>query len=147
MLPALVQQSPAPDPDLALARAVTAACYGDHLKRQPAFDLRAVRAKRRWFTAGLLAALHKELQRPADPGEAPFINGDPFTNAQEPVASRRVGEARRVGDGVEVPVFLKGDGFVREVRALLRREAAGWRIDDLRYEDGGTLRGLLDGPR
>lgn len=138
-----VLQAPAPDPDLAVARAIVEACYKDHLRRKVGFDAAAVKAKRRWCTAGLMEALQKELKRPQNPDEAPTVDGDPFTNSQEPVASKAVGSARRVGEGMEVALRLEGEGFKRDFQVLLKREKPGWRIDDLRYDDGSTLQGLL----
>ncbi len=146
LVAALVIQAPAPDPDLVLARAIVEACYRDHLKRKVGFDRAAVKAKRRWFTAGLLDVLMKELKRPQNPDEAPYVDGDPFTNSQEPVTSKIVGAARRVGQGIEVALLMEGEGFKRDFQVLLKKEKAGWRIDDLRYDDGTTLRGFLAQP-
>lgn len=142
-LPPPALQAPAPDPELAVARAIVGACYKDHLRRRVGFDRAAVKAKRRWFTPGLMAALVEELKRPQDPDEAPYINGDPFTNSQEPVTSKWVGAAKRVEGGVEVALHMEGEGFKRDFQVILKLEKAGWRIDDLRYDDGTTLRGLL----
>lgn len=146
-LPLPVLQAPAPDPDLAVARAIVDACYKDHLRRRIGFDPAAVKAKRRWFTPGLMAVLHKELKRPQNPDEVPYVDGDPFTNSQEPVTSKRVGAAKRAGEGIEVALHLEGEGFKRDFQVILKLEKAGWRIDDLRYDDGTTLRGFLAAAR
>ena len=140
-------QAPAPDPDFAVARAIVEACYRDHLKRRVGFDLKAVKAKRRWFTPGLMEVLLKELRRPSNPDEVPTVDGDPFTNSQEPVTSKKVGEAKRAGGGLEVALHLEGEGFKRDFQVLLKQEKAGWRIDDIRYDDGTTLRGFLAAAR
>lgn len=142
-----VLQAPVPDPELAVARAVVDACYKDHLQRRIGFDRAAVKAKRRWFTPGLMAVLYQELKRPQNPDEVPYVDGDPFTNSQEPVTSKRVGAAKRVGEGLEVALHLEGEGFKRDFQVLLKREPAGWRIDDVRYDDGTTLRSFLAAAR
>ncbi len=156
MLPFLAPpalQAPAPLPpapaaaDLALARGVVEACYRDHLKRMMGFSARNVKAKRRWFTPELMDALQKELKKPSNPDEVPNIDGDPFLNSQEPVTAMKTGEAKAKGADVEVTLRLAGEGFTRDLKVLLRRQAAGWRIDDLTYDDGTTLRGLLAAPR
>lgn len=133
--------------DLSRARSLVEACWRDHLRRPLGFTRTSVAGKRKWLTPGLAELLHRELNRPQDPGEAPYINGDPFLDSQEPVTSLEVGEARMVGDRIEVPLALAGEGFTRQLRVRLRRLGPGWRIDDLHYEDGQTLRDLLAAAR
>jgi hypothetical protein len=145
LVPALLQ-APAPPADLALARGVVEACYKDHLRRMMGFSAANVKAKRRWFTPGLMAELTQELRKPSKPDEVPYIDGDPFLNSQEPVSAMKVGDAKAKGADVEVSLHLAGEGFKRELKVLLKRLPAGWRIDDLTYDDGTTLRGLLAAP-
>ncbi len=151
MLPLLAVaaiQAPAPPTpaDLAQARGVVEACYKDHLRRMMGFSAANVKAKRRWFTPELMAELGKELKKPSKPDEVPTIDGDPFLNSQEPVKTLKVGEAKAAGADVVVALHLAGEGFTRDFKVLLKRHKAGWRIDDLTYDDGTTLRGLLAAP-
>lgn len=147
-LPALQAPAPAPkagptEADLAQARSVVAACYKDHLRRRFGYDAASLKAKRRWFTPAVLDLVQKELNKPSKPDEVPYIDGDPFTNSQEPLRNLKVGAAKASGQGIEVALHLGGEGFARDFKVSLVRLGAGWRIDDLTYDDGTTLRGFL----
>lgn len=106
--------------------------------------LPAAVADLRPFTTGALqAAAAAWFALPASPDEAPEIDGDPFTDSQEPVLHFAVGTARARGDRAEVPVRMADEARHWTLHYRLVRGAAGWRVDDVRLRDGTSLRRLL----
>jgi len=97
------------------------------------------------------AALSEELARAADDyfarpwpeDEVPPIDGDPFTDSQEYPSRFALGAAAVEGDVAEVPVAFDDGARRRVVVYRLRRRDGAWRVDDLRYEGGSSLRELL----
>ena len=75
--------------------------------------------------------------------EVPPINGDPFTYSQEYPSRFTLGRPGADAAQAVVPVSFSDGSRTRRVDYVLRRDGGGWRVDDLRYDDGGTLRGLL----
>ncbi|MBI3149749.1 MAG: hypothetical protein HYZ17_14675 [Betaproteobacteria bacterium] len=53
------------------------------------------------------------------------------------------GRALIEGRRAVTPVRFGDDAAFQVVEVLLHQSGGQWRVDDLRYEDGGTLRGLL----
>lgn len=70
----------------------------------------------------------------------PWIEGDMFSSIFEGPQTFAVGEAKTTGDMAEVPVTCThtegGDTAKWTDTFVLRKRAAGWQIDDVRY--GGT---------
>jgi len=81
--------------------------------------------------------------QPASADEVPVINGDPFTDSQEYPTRFAVNKASVRGSSAEVPVRFADAYRNRNVTYLLVRERGVWRLDDLVYEQGETLQGLL----
>ncbi len=136
----------APAPKAATPEAVVRALFADHFSHGMGFTKASVSRKARWLTTGFQKQLNAELDKPASPDEAPTINGDPFTDSQEYPTRFVVGKAVRTGlagPALKVSVTFKGNGRHRIVVALLMETPDGWRVDDLGYEDGKTLRSLL----
>ena len=141
-----------------------------HFAGEMAFTPASAAAKRGWLTDGLWRAIEHWQAQPQSDDEAPVIDGDVFTDSQEYPLRFSVGPARapggalavggsvepgaadvrapaaikpEVGAEAEVEVAFSFVGLVRPVTYVLRREADGWRVVDLRYADGGTLSALL----
>lgn len=133
----------APPSAVAGPAAVVRAMFADHFKHDMGFTKASVARKSRWLSAEFLKQLNAELNRPPNPDEAPAIDGDPFTNSQEYPRRFVVGKAEIRGDATRIPVTFTGNGGRRTVAVKLRNTPEGWRVDDLVYEDGKTLRGLL----
>jgi hypothetical protein len=133
-------QQPAASP-----AAVVRAFYQFHFAHDMAFTRAALRRRERWLAPDLLALCRTYFATPSPAGEVPEIDGDPFTDSQEYPSSFRVGAAAVTGDTALVPVtFLWKAGDRRTVTVVLVLRG-GWKIADLRYERGETLRSELAG--
>ncbi len=100
-------------------------------------------AKAAWLTSELQARIDAYFARGWPDDEVPPINGDPFTDSQEYPTRFAVQAARIEGDVAEVPVRFADAYAGRELLYRLRREAGGWRIDDIDYGRGEHFSGLL----
>ncbi|MBX3638868.1 MAG: hypothetical protein KF683_26125 [Rubrivivax sp.] len=106
--------------------------------------LPAAMADLRSFTTGALqAAAAAWFALPSSPDEAPEIDGDPFTDSQEPVLHFAVGKARVRGERAEVPVRMADEARRWTLQYRLVRGTSGWRVDDVLQRDGTPLRRLL----
>lgn len=114
-----------------------------HFQSDMGFWPSAINKKRKWFSAPLLAAMDAYFARIAGLGEEPPINGDPFTNSQDYPARFAVGAENKATPAADVPVQFAQAGGDMPVTFLMRKEADKWRIDDVRFEDGESLTGLL----
>ena len=134
----------------AQAASVVRAFYSHHFaRRQCCFDAAGLKLRRRWFTPALYDALLRELRKETPADEAPYFTGDPFTDSQEGPADFSAGHASAGGGRATVSVLLRwADGGKtverRTLRVELTRVGGVWRIDDIRYPDGQTLRGELN---
>ncbi len=81
--------------------------------------------------------------RPAKPDEVPSINGDPFTDSQEYPTGFSLGVPMIERDQATVAVELAMEPKKRLVSVRLHHKRDRWLVTDLIYEDGGTLRQLL----
>ena len=137
--PALKTPAPAPNGPTEIVRAL----FSDHFKHDMGFTKESVARKARWLTPDFLAKLNAELSRPGNPDEVPNIDGDPFTDSQEYPKRFSAGKAEIVGELTRIPVLFTGNGRRRTIGVELRKTSDGWRVDNLVYEDGKTLRSRL----
>jgi hypothetical protein len=107
------------------------------------FTPESVARKRSLLTPGLGGAIGTYFARPFPEDEVPPIAGDPFTDSQEYPTRFTLGPSASGGADAVVAVSFAGDVRHRRVDFVLRREEERWLLDDLRYEDGSTLRALL----
>lgn len=115
----------------------------DHVTGDMGFTAARFARKAPWLTPALAEQGRAALAAATPPDEAPVIDGDPFTNSQE-YPDRFALEASRVeGARAIVPVRFADDWSRRRVEFELERSDGAWRVADLRYEDGSTLRGLF----
>lgn len=134
-------QSPAAAPV-----SVVRAFYRFHFAHDMAFTRAAVRQRARWLTPDLNALCRAYFAAPSPADEPPAIDGDPFTDSQEYPASFRLGAATVAGDTALVPVtFSWKDGDTQPGVTVVLTRRDGWRIADIRFARGGTLRDLLSG--
>lgn len=114
-----------------------------HVPASPRFTAATMDELRPFTSAGLQAAARAWMAQPGPADEVPVINGDPFTDSQEPVLHFGVGRAMLRGDRADVPVQMVDEARRWTLHYQLRRGADGWRIDDVRLRDGTSLRKLL----
>ena len=114
-----------------------------HLVHDMGFSRASVARKRSHLSPALARAIAAYFSRPQPADAVPAINGDPFTDTQEYPARFVIGRGVIDGDSAQVPVNLGEAKQARVVQALLRRVGGRWRVDDLRYDDGRSLRKLL----
>lgn len=146
----LAAQRPNPPPHQATGApdAAARAFYAFHFSHAMGFSAAAVQARGRWLSGGLLALCRAYFARPSSPDSAPAIDGDPFTDSQDPPQGFRVGEARVTGDVALVPVTLTWRrAEPRTVTLVLTGTMGAWLIADVRYASGPSLRALLTAGR
>ena len=111
----------------------------------PLLDPAAKAERERFFTAALAKALDQELNNPVD-DEVGRLDFDPFYNAQDTeISGLDIAVPKVSGTQVTALVhFLNFDQSV-EIGYRLIQDARGWRIDDIDYGDGQSLRKILAG--
>ena len=104
----------------------------------------------RYFDAALLKLYLKD-KREAK-GEVGRLDGDPLYNAQDIAikdfsvsAPETAGSPSRAGGQTRVTVRFKNLGKPTRVTYVLSQTADGWRISDIRYDDGSSLKKILQG--
>ena len=80
-------------------------------------------------------------------GEVGRLDGDPLYNAQElQITDFSISEPKITGTEAVVTVRFKNIGKSKRVEYVLRRTAGGWKISDIRYDDGPSLKKILQAP-
>ena len=104
----------------------------------------------RYFDAALLKLYLKD-KREAK-GEVGRLDGDPLYNAQDiqikdfSVSAPETAEGpSRTGTETRVTVRFKNIGKPTRVLYVLSRTADGWKISDICYDDGSSLKKILEG--
>jgi hypothetical protein len=98
----------------------------------------------RYFDAALLKLYLKD-KREAK-GEVGRLDGDPLYNAQDiQVSDFSVSAPETAGGETRVTVHFKNIGKPARLIYVLSRTADGWRISDIRYDDGSSLKKILQG--
>lgn len=123
--------------------AVVVALLRAHMTGDMGFSRASIEAKRPFLSPELARAADGYLARPAAADEVPAIDGDPFTDTQEYPSRFALGAVAAEGDAASVSVVFRDGARERAVRFVLRRGGAGWLVDDVGFEGGGTLRELL----
>jgi hypothetical protein len=105
----------------------------------------------RYFDAELLKLYLKD-KREAKGGVGRF-DGDPLYNAQEIQitdfsisAPKITGGPSRTGMEARVTVRFKNLGKSMRIEYVLNRTPSGWKISDIRYDDGSSLKKILQSP-
>jgi hypothetical protein len=127
--------------------ALVADLYRQHnLKRSPFFQTRSRARVDRYFTRRLADLIWKDAR--ASKGEVGALDGDPLYNAQDMKIKRfSIGSPKYSNGGAEVRVSFENFGKKNELVFQLVKDRNGWRIDDIKYDDGTTLTGILGGAR
>jgi hypothetical protein len=114
-----------------------------HFSGDMGFSRESVARKAEWLTPDLRDKLLAWLALPQNPDEVPAINGDPFTNSQEYPDTFRLRSKSSSAATAEVNAIFSDGHRNWRVTLLMRKAGERWLLDDLRYEDGATLRQLL----
>ena len=78
-------------------------------------------------------------------GEVGRMDSDPLYYAEDfEITDFKVGEPTKTKDGVVVVVRFRNIKKPCHVDFDLIRTKEGWRVSDIKYEDGKTLRGILE---
>lgn len=114
-----------------------------HMSADMAFTPAIIARGGKFFSPDLARAIRLYFSQPGPKEEAPGIDGDPFTNSQEYPTRFELGRLLREQGRAIVPVRFGEVGSGQVVRFELRRVGLRWRLDNLHYEDGASLRRLL----
>lgn len=114
-----------------------------HFAGDMGFDKKTVAGKAKFISTSLNTLMTRYFAVPANPNEAPDINGDPFTNSQEYPTRFSVGAATTNAAASTVRVRMSDAGRVQTITYLLKLEDKVWRIDDLKYADNSSFRAQL----
>ena len=111
----------------------------------PLLQAGAKAQRRVFFTESLAAALDAELNRP-NSDEVGNLDFDPFFYAQDfEIADLDFAVAKVSGTSTVALARFSNFGKVVEISYLVVQDQRGWRIDDIVYGEGVTLRKLLKG--
>jgi len=115
-------------------------------KHSPFFQTRSRALLYKYFEKGLADIIWKDAVN--SKGEVGAIDGDPLYNAQDmDIKKFAIGEPG-YGDGkARVNVTFENFGQKKTIVFILVNGRTGWRINDLDYSDGDTLRGYLKGEK
>ncbi len=125
--------------------ALIADLYRQHnLKRSPFFQTRSRARVDRYFTKRLADLIWKDARN--SKGEVGALDGDPLYNAQDMKITRfLIGSPKYSNGKAEVSVTFENLGKKNELVFRLEKSGKAWKIDDIKYDDGTTLIGILSG--
>src|SRR5262245_414751 len=93
----------------------------------------------RYFDDPLLKLYLKDRREAKE--EVGRLDGDPLYNAQEvEISDFSIAEPETIKGETEVTVRFKNLGKPARVVYVLTQTKAGWRISDIRYDDGSSLK-------
>lgn len=123
--------------------ALVADLYRAHRqKRSPFFQTRSRALLYKYFGKNLADMIWKDAVR--SKGEVGALDGDPLYNAQDMKIEKFViGKPAIEGEMAQVGVSFENFGKPVQMGFLLVNGDAGWRITDIRWNDGSTLRSIL----
>lgn len=100
----------------------------------------------RYFDAALLKLYLEDKQEAK--GEVGRLDGDPLYNAQEiAITDFTIARPETVASETRITVRFKNLGKPTRVVYVLRHGGDGWKINDIRYDDGSSLRKILQADR
>src|SRR5262245_18523937 len=98
----------------------------------------------RYFDPALLQLYLKD--RREAKGEVGRLDGDPLYNAQDfEIKDFSVSTPDMAGAEARVTVNFKNFGKPTRLVYILSRTANGWKISDIRYDDGSSLKKIVEG--
>src|SRR6476659_4195094 len=121
---------------------LVAQLYQAHRSKHDPLDETALLG--RYFDPALLKLYLKD--RREAKGEVGRLDGDPLYNAQDMEIKDFSISAPEITDGeARVTVNFKNLGKPTRVVYILSRTANVWKISDIRYDDGSSLKKILEG--
>jgi len=118
-----------------------AALYKQHKKASPFFQHKSRALVDRYFDKELADLIWNI---PNTPGEVGPLDGDPLYNAQDMEIKSFVIHPATISDGTAtVLVTFTNIGKKQEVKFLLVSRQAGWKITNIKYDDGTDLIGII----
>jgi hypothetical protein len=123
-------------------RDLVAQLYQAHGSKHDPLDETALLG--RYFDPALLKLYLKD--RDEAKGEVGRLDGDPLYNAQDmEIKDFSVSAPEMAGGDARVTVNFKNLGKPTRVVFMLSRTANSWKISDIRYDDGSSLKKVLEG--
>jgi len=121
---------------------LVAQLYQAHASKHDPLDETALLG--RYFDPALLKLYLKD--RDEAKGEVGRLDGDPLFNAQDmEIKDFSVSAPEMTGGDARVTVNFKNLGKPTRVVFMLSRTSNGWKISDIRYDDGSSLKKILEG--
>jgi hypothetical protein len=126
--------------------------YRQHKRQSPFFQTRKRALLDRYFEKQLADLIWKDALD--SKGEVGALDGDPLFNAQEleirkfvvhPASYPHADSPKPTPQAALVAVTFENLGQPHTITFELSRSPVGWRIADIRYDDGATLRRILRG--
>lgn len=122
---------------------VVAQLYQAHRSKHDPLD--ETQSLSRYFAAELLK-LYLRDEREAK-GEVGRLEVDPPYYAQDfEITNFTIAQPETVGGETHVNVSFKNFGEPQRLVYVLTRTGGGWRISDIRYDDGSSLKKILERP-
>jgi hypothetical protein len=130
--------------------ATVKAFYTFHYAHKFDYSARGLLQRRKWLDDNLYKLLVAEVKKPVPKGDAPDLDGDPFTNSQDPPNTFRLGNTKETGNNASVEVIFvwKDKGKVveeRPVEIVLAKSQNLWKIANIissKDADGDLLKFL-----
>ncbi len=123
-------------------RTVVLNLYSQHRRQSPFFQTRSRVLLDRYFVNELANLIWQDAL--ASRGEVGALNGDPLYNAQDlKIRAFAVRERATGPNAAEVVASFQNFGEKHEVVFQLEPVGASWKVANIRYDDGSSLRGIL----
>jgi Protein of unknown function (DUF3828) len=125
------------------AEALVSDLYRRHAqKRGPFYQTRSRALLLQYFTRNLADLIWKD--RVSAKGEVGALDGDPLYNAQDMKITHFVVHRASYQDkNAEVKVTFENFGKRQEIIFVLVTDQAGWKIANIKYQDGTSLVGIF----
>ena len=126
--------------------ALVADLYRQHnRKRSPFFQTRSRALVNKYFNQTLANLIWKDATTKKE--EVGALDGDPLYDAQDmQIKNFVIGKPSLEGSIAQVPVSFENFDKKVQINFLLIKTPAGWRISDISYPGGYTLKRLLTSP-
>lgn len=123
-------------------KALVADLYQQHKVRSPFFQTRSRALLDKYFTKELADLLWQDARSSGD--EVGALDGDPLFNAQDmDIKKFSIEDAAILAGAANVPVTFENFGAKHQIVFRLIAQRSGWKISDIAYDDGASLREIL----